>query len=304
MKLSFSEFCIDSETAELSINGNKVPIDERNIMLIQLLADSYPDYCSKQTCLDTIWVGTIVSDMSLSKLVSDTRKIFCKAGYDNALIQTIHGRGYRLDHSLGKQLSQSSVTDNHVVDPPATVTEPSNQRDTYVERRKNTNPISWWEIFAKVLIALLLVLALVFQFRLGGVNSQSAVNTNYLNATESTQTLGRVLWIDDHPQNNLMEKAYFQALNIEVYSTLTSEEAMVLLSRYQYEAVISDMERHGDSLAGLKLLQSMRAAGHQVDFYIYTFEDEAGLIDTITRSGGQGVLVDSESLYEQVLAHF
>ncbi|PKH55550.1 CadC family transcriptional regulator [Shewanella sp. Choline-02u-19] len=307
MKLSFSEFSIDRETAEVLINGTIYAIDERNIMLIQLLANSYPEYCSKQDCLDKIWVGTVVSDMSLSKLVSDTRKIFSKAGYSEPLIQTVHGRGYRLEHVLGKQLSlqtQPSTADGLAASSQAAQKTPFTSAP-FIERRKKIAPISWWEIFAKVLIALLLVLALIFQFWLGGANSDSVTTqTKNLNYSEPTKALGRVLWVDDHPENNLAEKAYLEEKNIGVYNTVTSEEALMLLSMYHYQAVISDMGRHGDSLAGLKLLQAIRAAGYDTDFYLYTYVESPGVIDAIAQSGGQAVVIDSDALYELILAHF
>ncbi|MFT5789655.1 MAG: DNA-binding winged helix-turn-helix (wHTH) protein/CheY-like chemotaxis protein [Shewanella sp.] len=301
MKLSFSEFSIDCETAELFINGKTYAMDERNIMLIQLLANSYPEYCSKQDCLDKIWVGTVVSDMSLSKLVSDTRKIFSKAGYSGPLIQTVHGRGYRLEHVLAKQLSQLT----EINDAPQTAQETASTSTAFIERRKKVTPISWWEIFAKVLIALLLVLALIFKFLLGGANSDSVTtSTRNFNYSEPEKALGRVLWVDDHPENNLAAKAYLEEKNIGVYSTVTSEEALMLLSMYNYQAVISDMGRHGDSLAGLKLLQAIRAAGYDTDFYLYTYVDSPGVSDAIFQSGGQAVVIDTDTLYELILAHF
>ncbi|QQX80965.1 winged helix-turn-helix domain-containing protein [Shewanella sp. KX20019] len=305
MKLSFSEFSIDCETAELLVNGAKIAIDERNIMLIQLLAKSYPEYCLKQDCLDKIWVGTVVSDMSLSKLVSDTRKIFAKAGYSGPLIQTVHGRGYRLGHELGQQLSQLQNSDNVEAGHSSEIAGKASSSAPFVERRKKTVAISWWEIFAKVLIALLLVLAIIFQFWQGGVNSgSSTTQTKSLSYSEPAGALGRVLWVDDHPENNLVEKAYLESKNIVVYSTVTSEEALMLLSMYNYQAVISDMWRHGDSLAGLKLLQTIRAAGHDTDFYLYTYVESPDVSEAIFKSGGQAVVIDSAALYELILAHF
>ncbi|MCL1050451.1 winged helix-turn-helix domain-containing protein [Shewanella abyssi] len=305
MKLSFSEFSIDCETAELLVNGANIAIDERNIMLIQLLAQSYPEYCSKQDCLDKIWVGTVVSDMSLSKLVSDTRKIFAKAGYSGPLIQTVHGRGYRLEHELGKQLSQHKNSDDVAAGPSSAVSNNPSSSAPFVERRKKVTSISWWEIFAKVLIALLLVLAIIFQFWQGGVNSDSSTTqTKSLSYSEPAGAVGRVLWVDDHPENNLVEKAYLEERNIGVYNTVTAEEALMLLSMYKYQVVVSDMGRHGDPLAGLKLLQAIRAAGHDTDFYLYTYVDSPGVNDAIFQSGGQAVVIDVDTLYGLILAHF
>ena len=300
MKLSFSEFTIDSEAAELQVNGNVFALDERNIALIQLLANHYPEHCSKQDCLDNIWVGTVVSDMSLSKLVSDTRKMFSKAGYSGPLIQTVHGRGYRLEHTLGKQLSKAQPAAKPTITPQD---KPSSA--PFVERRKSPAPTSWWEVFAKVLVALLLVLGLIFQFWQSNDHQHEPTPTaRNLNYSEPKAALGRVLWVDDHPENNLVEKAYLESKNIGVYTTVTSEEALMLLSMYNYQAIISDMGRHGDSLAGLKLLQAVRAAGYDTDFYLYTYIESPGVSEAIFEGGGQAVVIDSDALYQLVLAHF
>ncbi|MCK8044830.1 winged helix-turn-helix domain-containing protein [Shewanella sp. 1CM18E] len=351
MTLSFKEFSVDSAALELHVGEHAVAIDERHILLLRLLAEHFPEHCSKQQCLAYIWPDTVVSDMSLSKLVSDTRKIFVNAGYDGRLIQTVHGRGYRLEHVLGKQIAaqQEAQTaaqaqqlaaehqsrESSTFGPAQTVTQTeqvfsqneqaskqshhsasitteqslvdsdSNQQTLDTQQGKQSQVaaplVNWWEIFAKVLIAVLLVLGLLFQFWRGGFNTEPSKQLAY---SEPNGAIGRILWVDDNPQNNLVEKAYFEQKNIGVYNTVTSEEALMLLSMYNYQAVISDMGRHGDSLAGLKLLQAIRANGHKTPFYLYTYVESAGVIDAIQESGGQAVVVDSESLYLKVLTHF
>ena len=333
MLLSFSEFSIDSETLELNVDGYSLVTDERNMTLLVMLAESYPDHCCKQECLDLIWQDTVVSDMSLSKLVSDTRKLFCKAGYQGPLIQTVHGRGYRLEHQLGKQLlakqqidleSQvSSQSESHSINnerrmrvrrendksvevvEPITMQAPEQVIDSSQGKKalqKQLIQPSAWELIAKALIALLLILGLFFQFwQEEGLPSESIRQLAY---SEPHNAAGRVLWVDDHPENNLVEKAYLEQKSIGVYNTVTSEEALMLLSMYHYQAVISDMGRHGDSLAGLKLLQAIRAKGNKTPFYLYTYVESPGLIDAVYDSGGQAVVLDSESLYQLVLSHF
>ncbi|WP_028765687.1 winged helix-turn-helix domain-containing protein [Shewanella fidelis] len=345
MTLSFTEFSIDSAALELHIGEHVVAIDERHILLLQQLAEHFPDHCSKQQCLAHIWPDTIVSDMSLSKLVSDTRKIFAKAGYDGPLIQTVHGRGYRLEHLLGKQLAAQAIAssaaeanstgvelgDNYQTSSSPSTTAPTVTQDNSISNNQQAsqasqgtqaetqaikqvevsgNNINWWEVVAKTLLALLLLVTLLWQFlpnsfseRLfsGELFSEPSKPLAY---SEPNGAIGRILWVDDNPENNLVEKAYFEQKKIGVYNTVTSEEALMLLSMYRYQAVISDMGRHGDSLAGLKLLQAIRAKGHKTPFYLYTYVESAGVVDAIYESGGQAVIIDSESLYRNVLTHF
>ncbi|MGS0689792.1 winged helix-turn-helix domain-containing protein [Shewanella sp. 30m-9] len=350
MMLSFSEFSIDSEALELYIDGNGVAIDERNITLLLTLAQAYPEHCSKQDCLSLIWPDTVVSDMSLSKLVSDTRKLFSQAGYQGPLIHTVHGRGYRLEQVLGKQLMAQAELKKAELEQAeleqvelkqAELAQQSQQQALLHKQRANKaeqkgtveraedkpQPAAshpqrkaglnwlpvWWENVAKLVIAFLLLLGLILQFWHVSRPSHEHGNSVTLEHNEPVKQLvyseqhgsiGRVLWVDDHPENNLLEKAFFEQKGIGVYNTVTSEEALMLLSMYSYQAVISDMGRHGDSLAGLKLLQSIRASGNKTPFYLYTYVESAGVVDAIYKSGGQAVVLDSESLYNLVLAHF
>lgn len=317
MKLTFSEFSIDSETFELHVGNQSMAIDERNIALLSILAQRYPEHCSKQECLALIWQETVVSDMSLSKLVSDTRKLFSKAGYQGPLIQTVHGRGYRLAHVLGRQIktqSEQTRRDQSELPRPDDPAQERKAEPVEIEPSSASSPLShdpvrsnlpsWWENYAKLVIALLLIIGLVFQFWHVTSPEHDKPATTQLSYSEPNGAIGRILWVDDNPANNLVEKAYFEQKNIGVYNTVTSQEALMLLSMYNYQAVISDMGRHGDSLAGLKLLQAIRAEGNNTPFYLYTYIESPGLVDAIYESGGQAVVLDSESLYQLVLNHF
>ncbi|MCG9728252.1 winged helix-turn-helix domain-containing protein [Shewanella sp. Isolate13] len=321
MKLTFSEFSIDSETFELHVGDQSVAIDERNVALLSILAQRYPEHCSKQECLDLIWQETVVSDMSLSKLVSDTRKLFSKAGYQGPLIQTVHGRGYRLEHVLGKQVIAQAQSQNQNQNQNQNQSQSQSQEKVSPQRgavdstdsdlpltsaaSQKTNATNWfsnWENFAKVLILLLLTIGLVVQIWHVTSSDHDKPAATTLSYSEPKGSIGRILWVDDHPENNLVEKAYFEQKNIGVYNTVTSQEALMLLSMYNYQTVISDMGRHGDSLAGLKLLQAIRAEGNNTPFYLYTYVESPGLVDAIYESGGQAVVLDSESLYKLVLS--
>ncbi|MFT5704549.1 MAG: DNA-binding winged helix-turn-helix (wHTH) protein [Shewanella sp.] len=118
MYTRFDEFSINTNTFELMIGRELVQSDERVFLLFELLIERYPAHCGKQECLDHIWYDTVVSNMSLAKLVSDTRKLFKQAGCEVPIIQTIHGRGYRLSAELGTQLSSQ----NSLLETPQAVT--------------------------------------------------------------------------------------------------------------------------------------------------------------------------------------
>ena len=121
---------------------------------------------------------------------------------------------------------------------------------------------------------------------------------------EAPGVVGRVLWVDDHPENNASEKAFLEEHHIAVYTVTNTEDALHLLAMYNYGAVISDMGRGQEPLAGFKLVEAMRASGDTTPYFLYTIlpsEVQQGLL---SRHGGQGVATTSQELYQLVLPVF
>lgn len=89
------DFKLDSRHARLCHHERLLSEDEKLICLLQALVDGYPQAISKQALLDRVWGDVIVSEASLTKLVSEGRRLLfsCDA---RELIKTVHGKGYRL----------------------------------------------------------------------------------------------------------------------------------------------------------------------------------------------------------------
>lgn len=73
----------------------------------------------------------------------------------------------------------------------------------------------------------------------------------------------RVLWVDDHPENNLEEQRALEKFGIRFDHAFTTPEALVLLATSAYELVVSDLGRVVDGLendadAGITLISEMR----------------------------------------------
>lgn len=115
---------------------------------------------------------------------------------------------------------------------------------------------------------------------------------------EAPSVKGRILWVDDHPQNNEAERQYLQQHNLAVYLTTTTEEALMLTSMYQYDVIITDMGRQQDPLAGLKLTKTLRETGNTTPIYIYTIIPSEAQQQLVFQFGAQGIAVDDESLYQ------
>lgn len=342
MYIRFDEFCLNTLQLELTIAHHCVSLDERICLLLRLLVENYPSYCTKQTCLEHIWPDTIVSGMSLSKLVSDTRKVFKQAGCEVAIIQTVHGRGYRLSQELGKQLthSEKGVLLNPIELEPndaqpnilSLSTDSALANDTKIEQERvlvvnDTDPESllgklkylqtaissaareWPKvttILCSVFACCVLLYTLLSVHSISHVftSGHSKVSEKEIVYSEPVDAIGRVIWVDDHPENNTSEREFLREQHLGVYSTTSTKEALLLMSLYHYDVVISDMGREEDAIAGLKLLERMRSEGIKTPLYIYTLNATEELVSTVERSGGQGVAVESDALLKRVMSHF
>lgn len=78
---------------------------------------------------------------------------------------------------------------------------------------------------------------------------------------------GQILWVDDHPENNVNERRMFRQLKMDVDSVHSTEEALEMLTRSNYDIVLSDIPRGQDTLAGLDFLQR----------YVDSLKDQAPL---------------------------
>jgi DNA-binding winged helix-turn-helix (wHTH) protein len=70
--------------------------DERTVEFIWLLIRDYPQTIGKDELLEALWPRVVVTEWSLSRLVSDTRQLLRDNGEEQGLIRTVRGIGFRL----------------------------------------------------------------------------------------------------------------------------------------------------------------------------------------------------------------
>ena len=120
----------------------------------------------------------------------------------------------------------------------------------------------------------------------GGVVSDAPTLHAQARRLIDTASPPRVLWVDDHPESNRAEAAMLARLQIEVEPVRSIAEALSRLATAASEAqpfdlVISDWSRQAEGpLAGLRLLQALRAAGHRQHVVYYH-----GSFGTVQRTG-------------------
>lgn len=109
-----------------------------------------------------------------------------------------------------------------------------------------------------------------------------------------------VLWVDDDPSNNRFERISLEALDIEVTTALSTEEALEQLRANEYDVVISDMGRPESDVAGYDLLDEMQRVGSTASVIIYAGEWRQEFVEETRRRGGFGNTNDPQELLRLV----
>ena len=95
MSLVFAGHEIDLRRQELRRAGQIVHVEPQVYDLLVHLVRNRDRVVSKDELLDTIWNGRIVSEAALSSRINAARKAIGDDGDRQALIKTIHRRGFR-----------------------------------------------------------------------------------------------------------------------------------------------------------------------------------------------------------------
>jgi CheY-like chemotaxis protein len=81
----------------------------------------------------------------------------------------------------------------------------------------------------------------------------------------------KVLWIDDHPVNNNLERRFLNSVGVLVDIATSSEKADLMIGRNQssYDLVISDIGRDREAVTGIDYLDTLRSRGMGVPILFY-----------------------------------
>jgi CheY-like chemotaxis protein len=110
-----------------------------------------------------------------------------------------------------------------------------------------------------------------------------------------------ILWVDDKPNNNIYERMAFEAVGFSLTLALSTSEALDLLKRNRYAAIISDMRRREGPREGYALLGALRHCGDQTPFFIYTSSNLPEQEVEAFERGAQGSTNEPEVLFQMVM---
>ncbi len=110
----------------------------------------------------------------------------------------------------------------------------------------------------------------------------------------------RVLWVDDHPENNVYERQAFEALGLKFTLALSTDEALERLSAAKFAAIISDMGRKEGNREGYVLLDQIRKNGDLTPLFFYASSNALEHKRETVAHGGQGCTNNPNELFEMV----
>ncbi len=93
---AFDSFEIDTDQVRLIRAGAPVDVEPKVFDFLQMLAESPGRVFTRDEIIDRVWEGRIVSDATVSTCVKAARKALGDDGQRQALIRTVHGRGFSL----------------------------------------------------------------------------------------------------------------------------------------------------------------------------------------------------------------
>ena len=142
-KVSFGEFTLDLETAELSVNGNKVILAGQPFQILVMLLERPGQLIAREEIKKRLWPSdTFVDfDVSLNKAVNRLRGALKDSAEHPRLIETLPRRGYRFIGVVGNGASPRKDFANSTEVTPATG---SSERDARHEASREipANPRS------------------------------------------------------------------------------------------------------------------------------------------------------------------
>jgi CheY-like chemotaxis protein len=110
----------------------------------------------------------------------------------------------------------------------------------------------------------------------------------------------RVLWVDDRPDNNTHERQAFEAMGLKFTLALSTNQALDILSRQKFGAIISDMGRKEGPREGYVLLDEIRKSDRETPFFIYAASNAPAHKQETAEHFGQGCTNIAQELFAMV----
>jgi CheY-like chemotaxis protein len=118
--------------------------------------------------------------------------------------------------------------------------------------------------------------------------------------SESNNT---ILWVDDRPSNNIYEREALELVGFKFELALSTKEALTLLEKNKYLAIISDMGRVEGPREGYILLKEVRKTDKKIPFFIYAGSNLLEHKIEAQEKGAQGSTNSATELIDLITTH-
>jgi DNA-binding response OmpR family regulator len=282
VKLGQARFLLDTKT--LVVAGEAVALDRNARQVLFTLCERAGMDVSKDDLLAAGWPDRIVHENSLAKTISRLRTIL---GADGSKIVAVYGFGYRLDGVQRLVGVQPEVADS--LSGADSAGQPASAP---IDRR------------AQIVLGLM-ALAAVLLLAWGAFDPPLRRSPPV--TAHPSDAIGKILWVDDHPENNKHEIAFFEGRHIAVDTALTTQDAIKTMAIGRYDLVISDLGRQDDRLAGTRLIAEMRQRNWAVPVIIYTVrspqaDQQAAKLQLVKAAGAAAMVLSPQEVRAEVTA--
>jgi len=208
--MKFGEFTLDNKQARLSCKDKELPIEPKLFELLLLFVNQPNSIISRQDILDNLWVGSLVTDNAINKLVANLRKVLADDPKNPRYIQTVPKRGYRLICEVTLLESYNSTEKGQIIT--EGTSETINHKQNLPNKRKNN-----------LLITFLFLLCSLLLWQVFNENDNKSNNNNRY-TLELTRAHGAEESARMHPDNNHL---YYLKKNLKKDSENTSYQLLI-----------------------------------------------------------------------------
>ena len=118
MTWAFGDFRLDPERFQLSCRDEQVRLEPQVLSLLIHLVRNRDHMVTKDEIVAAIWQGAAVSDASISSRIRSARQAVGDDGSQQAVIRTVHGRGFRFVPEVTTTSSGQAASEGLVNPPP------------------------------------------------------------------------------------------------------------------------------------------------------------------------------------------
>jgi CheY-like chemotaxis protein len=112
--------------------------------------------------------------------------------------------------------------------------------------------------------------------------------------------LKRVLWVDDHPDNNVYESLALMRLGFITTAATSNNAARTYLAEAYFDLIITDLGRDGTDDDGRRLIREQQTASRKIPLVVYTVKADERRSELVA-AGAYAVVDEPGQLIASIL---